>query len=370
MEKKEYYFHAKGLKVGYKKKPLIENIEIPLKKGEILTLLGPNGAGKTTIIKSIIQQLEPLGGVMYLDGEDMFAMNRKTLAKRMSAVLTNPIDTEFMTVEDVVGTGRYPYTGKFGILEKEDKRVLKESMELVHIVDIAQKQFSEISDGQRQRVLLARALCQEPDLLILDEPTSYLDIRYKMEFLSVLQELSRQKQVTVILSLHELELAARVSDHIICVNQEGVKGFGTPEEIFSEGFISTLYGIKVGNYDEKSGDLELEAKKGKPEIFILAGNGTGSALFRKMQRKRIPFAVGVLWENDLDYPVAKALASEIITVPAFCRISEKKIEQAKQCMKRCGRVVTTLELSILQDYGSTLRELYDFALQNQLVEEK
>ena len=177
---KEKYFYTKNLSVGYQGVPLIKNVRLCLEKGEILTLIGPNGAGKTTILKTIIRQLSPLAGVAYLDGRNMAAQSGRELAKRMSVVLTGRLHTEMMTCREVVETGRYPYTGKFGRLSQDDRQVVQRSMELVHVEEISQEDFGKISDGQRQRVMLARALSQEPDLIVLDEPTSFLDIRHKI----------------------------------------------------------------------------------------------------------------------------------------------------------------------------------------------
>ena len=145
--------------------------------------------------------------------------------------------------------------------------------------------------------------------MILDEPTSYLDVKYKLEFLSILQEMKHQKKLTVIMSLHELDLAERISDKILCVNGITPERFGTPQEIFTKGYISKLFGISSGSFDEKTMNAELPKPCGKPSVFVIAGDGTGRNIYRKLQRKNIPFATGILFENDLDYPVAKICAS-------------------------------------------------------------
>lgn len=339
----EYYFYTEGLTVGYHGVPLIKDIKISLKKGEILTLIGPNGAGKTTILKSIIRQLAPLGGVAVLDGRAMGDLSGKELSRKLSVVLTERIHPEMMTCRDVVSTGRYPYTGKFGVLSEEDWAVVDEAMDLVHIHELADRDYTKTSDGQKQRVMLARALCQRPDIIVLDEPTSFLDIRYKLEFLSILQNMSRTRNLSVIMSLHELDLAGRISDKIACVRGDKVDRFGTPEEIFTEGYIPKLYGMTVGTYDELTGDLELPAVEGEPKVFVIAGNGTGTAVFRRLQRERIPFAAGILWENDLDYPSARALAVRTVSVPAFQQISSGALEEAKGLIDSCDSVLCPLE---------------------------
>lgn len=356
-----YYLYTEGLSVGYHGVPLIRNIELCLKKGEILTLIGPNGAGKTTILKSLIRQLEPLGGVVCLDGKDISSISGKELSMKLSVVLTDRVRPELMTCEDVVATGRYPYTGRFGILSKEDRRIVRESMELVHIQEFADRDFMQTSDGQKQRVMLARAICQEPDIIVLDEPTSFLDMRYKLEFLSIIQNMSRTRNLSVIMSLHELDLAGRISDKIACVRGDRIDRFGTPEEIFSSGYIQELYQMTVGSYDERTGNLELEPAKGKPEIFVLSGGGSGTAVYRRLQREGIPFAAGILWENDLDYPSARALASEVVSVKAFCRIDEQTMKRAKELIDTCRQVICTLDVDAAGDFYCELKELYAYA---------
>ena len=335
----DYYFKTEKLSVGYQNTPLIEDITIGIRKGEILTLIGPNGAGKSTILKSIARQLELISGVVYLSGNNMAELSGAALSQKMAVVFTEKLQSEMMSCEDVVATGRYPYTGYFGILAKEDHAAVEEAMELVHITEIKDCDFTKISDGQRQRVMLARAICQEPEIIILDEPTSYLDIKYKLEFLSTLQELRNKKKLTVIMSLHELELAERVSDYILCVRGKYIDRFGEPEEVFEPGYIRKLFQIETGSYDEKAGSMELQAVKGKPEVFVIAGNGTGKNVFRRLQRKRIPFAAGILFENDLDYPTAKALAAEVIAGKAFEPVSPDLLQKAKEIMDTCREVI-------------------------------
>lgn len=249
----DYYFHTEQMSVGYQGKPLVKDIEIGLRRGEILTVIGPNGAGKSTFLKSVARQLAPVRGTVYLEKNDLAAMSGTEAAKRMAVVFTEKMQTELMTCEEVAATGRYPYTGRFGVLSKADREKVEEAMALVHVDGISEQDFSRISDGQRQRVMLARAICQEPEILVMDEPVSFLDIRHKLEFLSALQELRKRKELTVIMSLHELELAKIISDKILCLRGEYVERYGRPEEIFEADFIERLYGIDESTFikDEK-----------------------------------------------------------------------------------------------------------------------
>jgi iron complex transport system ATP-binding protein len=279
----------------------------------------------------------------------------------MSVVLTERVRPELMTCEDVVATGRYPYTGKFGILSSEDRKLVEEAMELVHISQLAQREFSKTSDGQKQRVMLARAICQEPDIIILDEPTSFLDIKYKLEFLSILQNMSRKKKLSVIMSLHELDLAGRISDQIACVKGDHIDRLGTPEEIFSQGYISRLYDLTAGSYEERTGNLELEKVKGTPVYFVLAGNGKGTPIYRHLQRSGIPFVTGILWENDLDYPVASALAVQVVSEKPFSSMGEEKIKQAKAWIDQCQHVIAAVDMEEMGGYRQEFEEILEYA---------
>ena len=177
------YLETKNLSVGYHGKPLIEDVPLCVQRGKIVTLIGPNGSGKSTILKTVIGQLPELSGTVYLDGETMRSRSRNDVARRMAILMTARVEPELMTCRDVVSSGRYPYTGRLGVLRDEDKKIVEQSLSQVDALAFADAPFSTVSDGQRQRILLARALCQQPELIVLDEPTSYLDIRYKLELL-------------------------------------------------------------------------------------------------------------------------------------------------------------------------------------------
>ena len=241
-----YYFHMDNLSVGYDKKALIHDICIGIKKGEIVTLIGPNGSGKSTILKSITRQLQIIGGKVYFDDRNLNSFSYKELSTRMAVVLTERMRPELMTCHDIVATGRYPYTGRLGILSREDEEKVEEAMRAVHAESLGSRDFNNISDGQRQRVLLARAICQEPDIIILDEPTSFLDIKHKLDLLSILRDMAKKKQITVIMSLHEIDLAQKIADKIICVKGDTISHFGKPEDIFKENMIKELYEINNG----------------------------------------------------------------------------------------------------------------------------
>lgn len=244
-----------NLCVGYGKKIIVDGINIAVNPGKIITLIGPNGSGKTTVLKTILRQIEPISGCVYLNEKPMDRLDGNTIARHISMVTTKRPKTEIMTCREVVSTGRYPYTGRFGILSESDATKVEEAIKFMQIEDIADTDFKAISDGQKQRVMIARAICQEPKILVLDEPTSYLDIRYKLDILSKIRILAKEKNVAIIMSLHELDLAKKISDEIVCVENNHIGRVGLPQEIFSDGYIQKLYGIDEKFFDEENGML-------------------------------------------------------------------------------------------------------------------
>lgn len=229
-------------------KDVISGISFNVNKGEILTLIGPNGGGKSTVLKALSGYIPKSGGKAELCGRELEKFTRTELAKTLSVMLTERLRPELMTCYDVAAAGRYPYTGMFGALTPEDHKLVEEALRSVNAEKLADKDFDRISDGQRQRVLLARAICQQPEILIMDEPTSYLDIRHKIMFFEVLEQLVEKQNITVIMSLHEPELAQRVSDKVLCIKDGKVFLFGEPDYVFSEDNIRELYDVPKDLY--------------------------------------------------------------------------------------------------------------------------
>lgn len=333
-----WYLETKDLSVGYNKTALIHDINIGIEKGEIVTLIGPNGAGKSTILKSITRQLELIAGTVTIQNEDLHAISYKDLATKMAVVLTDRMKPELMTCYEIVATGRYPYTGRLGILTKEDEKKVEEAMAAVHAVELGNRDFNEISDGQKQRILLARAICQEPEIIILDEPTSFLDIRYKLDLLSILRNMAKEKNITVIMSLHEIDLAQKVADKILCVKGDQIAHYGKPEEIFKENMIRDLYDIDNGFFDPLFGSIELRKVSGTPQVFVLSSCGGGIPLYRQLQKQEKPFAAGILYTNDVDYQLARLLAEEVVQAAPFEAVSDAAVERALQLVDSCEEV--------------------------------
>ena len=244
---------VKNLSAGYGGRAIVRDVSFTAAEGEILTLIGPNGSGKSTLLKTLCGALPILAGEIAVDGIPVGRMNRNTFARAVSAMLTERPKTDMMTCRDVVETGRYPYTGTFGLLVKADRAAVEEAMALTDTSELAARPFGELSDGQRQRVLLARAVCREPKVLLLDEPTSYLDLHYKYTFLELLDRLRRERKPAVVMSLHEPELARAISDRVLILGDGMPAGYGDPGELLGRDNLIRQFDLTDALWDKYHG---------------------------------------------------------------------------------------------------------------------
>ncbi len=338
-ERRGIKLEAEALSVGYRGRALIRDIAFSIRPGEVVTLIGPNGAGKSTILKTLAGQLDRIGGSVFLGERELSGLSSGERARTMSVLLTDRVRTEYMRCFDVAAAGRYPYTGRLGILSAKDEEKVKDALRAVHALDLADRDFQEISDGQKQRILLARAICQEPKVLILDEPTSYLDIRHKLELLGILREMAVRDGITIIMSLHEIDLAFKISDRLISVKGDQISRIGTPEELLREREMEDLFDLAEGSFDALLGSAELPGVAGEPKVFVISQGGSGIPVYRKLQRERIPFAAGILFRNDLDYRIAKQLAVEVVEAEPFEEIPDEAVIRGRELIRSAERVI-------------------------------
>lgn len=232
---------------GYKNKIIVRDVSLEIERGEIICLIGPNGGGKSTLLKSMNGSLKLIGGAVYLGQKDMTTLSAKEISRQMSIVTTERIKPQLMTCRDIVLTGRLPFTDGFGTLRAEDKSIAEASLVTMKIEHLADTPYEALSDGQKQRTLIARAICQEPKVLIMDEPTSYMDIKHRLELMDIVKDLAN-KGITVIMSLHELELALDVADRTLLVYEDGHVEIREPGEVLESGLIKTLYDLDDEQY--------------------------------------------------------------------------------------------------------------------------
>jgi iron complex transport system ATP-binding protein len=328
------------LKVGYEKKVVVDCLDFRGHRGELLCLLGPNGAGKSTILRTLSGLLEPVEGIVYINNKNLKEIKKKDLAKELSVVLTKKFTGGLMTSYEIACMGRYPYTDQFGTLTQCDKELVDQALETVNATNLRNRFFEELSDGEKQKVLVARALVQEPEVMILDEPTTHLDIRHRIELIEILKNLAREKNITVILALHEIDLAIKSCEKVILVKNNQIIGYGTPEDVINEDIIKELFGIHDANFNNLLGSIEM-TNTYTPSAFVIGGNGHGTPVCRLLTKYGIGVATGIIHENDIDFEIARTMGIDMIMTEAFNEIDDEKFQKAKKIIDQMEIVIDT-----------------------------
>lgn len=231
----------KDLTCGYDSKFLLQNINLKVENKEFIGIIGPNGSGKTTLLRAITRVIKPQKGLILLEEKDIWQIGQKELAKKIAVVSQNP-PTNSMTVEEFVLLGRIPHYQRFQFLEtKKDLEIAKRSMSLTDILKLKDRLMSEISGGEKQLAVIARALTQEPKLLLLDEPTAHLDIMHQVEILDLIKRLNKEFGLTVTMVLHDLNLASEYCDRLLLLNQGKIHKVGMPQEVLTYQVIEEVY---------------------------------------------------------------------------------------------------------------------------------
>ncbi len=335
---------AISLSVGYGGVPVVSDVDLELWRGEFVVVIGPNAAGKTTFLKTLAGLVNPVKGAVYLSGEEMRTFGLRQRARNLAAVLTGRPDVSGMLVEEVVGLGRYAWTGPLHMLGPLDKQIVEEAMEKTGVAHLRGRRVSEISDGQLQRVLIARALAQQPRVLILDEPTTHLDTKSRLEIITLLHELAHSENLTVIASTHELELALRFADRLILIADRKAIVADDPAALVNDPRFVKAFGLTDSltlSQTMLSIAYRPQTNTGGPRVFVIAGAGTGAAFYRLLLKTGYDIATGVLHENDVDHHVAVNLGLDIVSERPYTRISWEKIRQAEEKMERAVAVVYT-----------------------------
>ncbi|AOT69490.1 ABC transporter ATP-binding protein [Geosporobacter ferrireducens] len=228
---------------GYDKKIIINGIDIIIPNNKISVIIGANACGKSTLLKTLARLIQPSSGEILLDGKKISEIPPKQLAQILGLLPQSPVVPEGITVADLVGRGRFPYQSFFKGLGKKDYEAVEEALEIMGITDLANRCVDELSGGQRQRVWIAMALAQQTDILLLDEPTTYLDITYQVEILDLLTDLNRKRGTTIVMVLHDINLSARYADYIFALQKGKLISEGTPSEIITEALIKQVFDL-------------------------------------------------------------------------------------------------------------------------------
>ncbi|WP_116245405.1 ABC transporter ATP-binding protein [Nocardiopsis sp. FIRDI 009] len=257
---------TEGLTLGYGEEPVVHDLTVSVPPGVVTSIVGANGCGKSTLLRGMARLLTPRSGRVLLNGSDIHALATRDVARIVGLLPQNPVAPEGITVADLVGRGRYPHQGWFRRWTAEDDRAVQEALTATDTLDLAERPVDELSGGQRQRVWIAMTLAQRTDLLLLDEPTTFLDIAHQVEVLDLLLELNRTRGTTVVMVLHDLNLAARYSDHLVAMREGRVHASGRPRDVVTEDLVRDVFGLSAKVYpDPVSGTPSLSPLVRNPE---------------------------------------------------------------------------------------------------------
>ena len=330
---------CRDLTVGYKNKAVLSGLNLDFEAGQFVSLLGPNGAGKTTLLRTLSRHLDPLQGRIEIEGQPIVQMSTMELAMVMAVVLTDKVSPPLFMVYEFVSLGRYPHTGFLGRLSHADHQAVQHALCAVHADDLAGRTFSDLSDGERQKVLVARALAQQPRLLLLDEPTLHLDLKHRVEVMGILRNLCRSEGITVVASLHDVDVAAKVSDRVALVKSGAVLDWGIPETVLESNAVAGLYDFDGADFDHHLGSIELRGNGKSGRAFVLAGMGSGALIYRMLSKRGFSITTGVLHNNDLDYYVARSLGAECTCQEAMQTIDDLALSEADRRLDACDVVI-------------------------------
>ena len=241
--KNQYLLKAENISSGYDDKVIVKNLSLSIPPNKISVIIGANACGKSTLLKTLSRLIRPMKGKVLLNGTELSKIAPKKLAGNLGLLPKSPVVPEGITVFDLVVRGRYPYQSFLRGLSKKDYEAVEEALEIMGITDLADRNVEELSGGQRQRVWIAMALAQETDILLLDEPTTFLDISYQVEILDLLTDLNRKRGTTIVMVLHDINLSARYADHIIAMRSGSIIAEGNPDEIITSSLVRTVFDL-------------------------------------------------------------------------------------------------------------------------------
>ncbi|MGE2733618.1 ABC transporter ATP-binding protein [Mycolicibacterium vaccae] len=236
---------AHELSLGYAGRTIVEAASTTLPAGQITAIIGPNGCGKSTLLRGLARLLTPTHGVVHLDGRDLATIPSRVLATKVGLLPQQPAAPDGITVADLIGRGRHPHQRWFRQWSATDEEAVDRAMRSTGLTDLAETPIDELSGGQRQRVWIALALAQDPDVMLLDEPTTYLDLAHQLDVLGLLAEINREHRRTVVLVLHDLNMAARYAHHLIAVRDGRLAAQGTPHEIITAEMVHDVFGVEA-----------------------------------------------------------------------------------------------------------------------------
>jgi len=340
-----------GVECRYASVKILENVTFQAEAGELIGVLGPNGAGKTTLLKTISGVLKPNGGVVYVDGRELNRMGVKEVARNIAVVPQDPQTTFNFTAMEIVLMGRNPHMSRLQLESPKDVQLALSSMRLAGVEHLADRMMDEISGGERRLIMIARALAQEPRILLLDEPTLHLDIANQIKVMELLRELCGKRGLLVIAVLHDFNLAARYCDKLLLLSGGRVQATGTPEEALTRENLSHVFGVQVYvKRHEMTNSIYIvpvSASGGKERlrkslrVHVICGGGTGASLLKALSDQGYEISAGVLNVLDTDYEAAQQVGAEVAVEAPFSPITSAAHRRNIELIKRADIIILT-----------------------------
>ena len=333
------YLRVVGVTFAYQSIEVLRDVELEVDEGELVGVVGPNGAGKTTLLKTVAGVLRPKVGAVYIGEREVAEMSPREIAKKVGVVPQEPTTYFGFTVFDVVMMGRNPHLGRLSLESQRDYEVVRKALEATNILHLANRRITELSGGERQRVFIARALAQEPKVLLLDEPVANLDIAYQLETMQLLRKLVDGGIAALAVS-HDLNLVSRFCDKVIMLENGRVVAAGRPEEVLTVENIRRVFGVDVAVRRHPTTNtlyvIPLKPTKhlrkvGK-RVHVVCGGGSGEPILHELVERGYDISAGVLNVLDTDYQVCQDLGLEVVSEAPFSPISEEAMERNLEAM--------------------------------------
>ncbi len=342
---------ATSITVGYNGEPVVTALDLSLPRGRFAGLVGPNGSGKSTVVRALSRVLPPREGKVLLDGADIYAMGARELARRLAVVAQdNPVSFEFR-VWEVVLMGRAPHLGRFGVEGARDYRIVRECLQLAQVEAFADRPITALSGGERQRCMIARALAQQPEVLLLDEPTAHLDINHQIEVMDLARRLTAERGLATLVIVHDLNLASQYCDHLTLIARGRALASGPPEEVVTEERIRAAYGTDVQvrrhpttgrPYVTLLSRLSLPSPPTRAaRVHLICGAGTGVELMRRLRQLGFAVSVGVVNVADSDQVEAETLDLPRVEEAPFSPVTEDAHRRNCELARAADVVIVT-----------------------------
>jgi iron complex transport system ATP-binding protein len=338
------------LSVEYGDKVILKDIDIAVNEGEFVGIIGPNGTGKSTLIKAITDLVDIKGGKITINGRDNSEISKRDRAK-IIAVVPQEFSIEFeFNVFDIVMMGRNPHMYGRKDTKKNDLDIVQEAMMMTNTWQLKDRFFNEISGGEKQRVIIARAIAQQTKVILLDEPTSHLDIHHQLEILELVRMLKVKKNITIIAVLHDINMAARFSDRLILLNDREVMVDGTPEKVIDEKYLGKVYKMEMIIRQNKVLSVKeivplrvikekLNVKKTR--IHVICGGGSGEQILERINSLGFEVTCGVLNRGDSDWEMCRMLGIKCAEAPPFSDINEKELLENRKFIQASDMILAS-----------------------------